>query len=310
MGLRIAGSGEALSRSEAVSTSTPQPASLPRFCADARGLHFGQVAHTERRTVVSDDEAHRGARNQALYREANEKIQELNAAFEELAALSGTWVCECPDANCTEMLELTLAEYESLRAYPNRFAVLARARGRGGGPRCGGARRLRDHREAGVSCRVCRRARSASRRATAHGVSRHGPKGRELLRTLFRKASRRPAPRTRGAARRRAGATDDVRPVCACSASSARSIAPTTSAQQRLLDRPSVHLLERVEEHPCPERLLAALDTRTLVTAVDPVLLAVGFHELVVVGRAVRRHRGSMPVRNPAGPRETPTRGR
>jgi hypothetical protein len=73
---------------------------------------------------VSDDEAHRGARNQALYREANEKIQELNAAFEELAALSGTWVCECPDANCTEMLELTLAEYESLRAHPNRFAVL------------------------------------------------------------------------------------------------------------------------------------------------------------------------------------------
>jgi hypothetical protein len=33
-------------------------------------------------------------------------------------------VCECFDDECTEPMELTLAEYEQLRAQPNRFAVL------------------------------------------------------------------------------------------------------------------------------------------------------------------------------------------
>lgn len=64
------------------------------------------------------------ARNQALYRQVNEKIQDLNRAFDAVASLSGVWVCECADPDCTEMMELTLAEYESLRAHPNRFAVL------------------------------------------------------------------------------------------------------------------------------------------------------------------------------------------
>ena len=66
----------------------------------------------------------RAARNQSLYREVNEKIEDLNRAFDEVASLTGEWICECADPDCTELMELTLAEYESLRAHPNRFAVL------------------------------------------------------------------------------------------------------------------------------------------------------------------------------------------
>ena len=73
---------------------------------------------------VKANEALRAARNQALYREVNEKIQELNAAFAEVATLSGTWVCECADQRCAEAIEMTLAEYEAIRMHPNRFAVL------------------------------------------------------------------------------------------------------------------------------------------------------------------------------------------
>jgi hypothetical protein len=82
------------------------------------------IGSPERRDVVSSNEALRATRNQALYREVNEKIHELNAVFEQFAALSGTWVCECADEDCTAVMELTVAEYESLRAHPNRFAVL------------------------------------------------------------------------------------------------------------------------------------------------------------------------------------------
>ena len=66
----------------------------------------------------------RAARNQVLYREVNEKMADLNEAFEQVLSLSGTWVCECADLTCIEPMELTLAEYEELRAHPNRFMVI------------------------------------------------------------------------------------------------------------------------------------------------------------------------------------------
>ncbi len=70
------------------------------------------------------DEMLRAARNQVLYREVNEKIADLNEAFVQVVAISGSWVCECVDEACAGPMELTLAEYEQVRAYPDRFAVL------------------------------------------------------------------------------------------------------------------------------------------------------------------------------------------
>lgn len=70
------------------------------------------------------DEMLRAARNQALYRQVNEKLEALNEAFENVLDAGGAWVCECADLSCTRTMELTLGEYEALRAHPNRFAVL------------------------------------------------------------------------------------------------------------------------------------------------------------------------------------------
>jgi hypothetical protein len=74
--------------------------------------------------VGSEHDMLRAARNQSLYRQVNEKIEGLNEAFGEVLDAGSSWVCECADRECTETMQLTLAEYRRLRAHPNRFAVL------------------------------------------------------------------------------------------------------------------------------------------------------------------------------------------
>ncbi len=72
----------------------------------------------------SDEErAARLARNQALYREVNERVKAINEAFNSLLPL-GDWLCECADPECSERLSLTHEEYEMLRADGSRFAVV------------------------------------------------------------------------------------------------------------------------------------------------------------------------------------------
>jgi hypothetical protein len=66
----------------------------------------------------------RAAQNQSLFRDINERIEQLNEAFETVLPLS-EWVCECADTGCVEHVEMSLAEYEALRAESNRFAVVA-----------------------------------------------------------------------------------------------------------------------------------------------------------------------------------------
>ena len=68
------------------------------------------------------DREQRLAENEVLFREVNERIEELQ---------SGAWgaseidfMCECADASCTSVLTLTHVEYEELRSNSRRFAVL------------------------------------------------------------------------------------------------------------------------------------------------------------------------------------------
>ncbi len=56
----------------------------------------------------------------ALFRAVNERIRELAAAW----GGEYDFICECDDGACLRVLRLTEAEYEALRAYPDRFAVL------------------------------------------------------------------------------------------------------------------------------------------------------------------------------------------
>lgn len=66
--------------------------------------------------------AARAGRNQALYRLVNERVKELNEAFDALSPL-GDWVCECANEQCFEPVAMTHEEYEAVRAAPTRFFV-------------------------------------------------------------------------------------------------------------------------------------------------------------------------------------------
>ena len=63
----------------------------------------------------------RVARNEALFREVNDRIREVSAHWAIADAV--TFVCECGRADCVETLTLTLEEYEAVRAEPGRLVV-------------------------------------------------------------------------------------------------------------------------------------------------------------------------------------------
>lgn len=59
------------------------------------------------------------ARNDAIFREANDQIGE--SAVEYGAQTSIPFLCECADENCHEIVQLTLAEYRQVRSDPRHF---------------------------------------------------------------------------------------------------------------------------------------------------------------------------------------------
>jgi hypothetical protein len=59
------------------------------------------------------------AENQATFRSANERIE---AAAEDMGLYEPVpFICECSDERCTEIVRLTLTDYEDVRANPRRF---------------------------------------------------------------------------------------------------------------------------------------------------------------------------------------------
>jgi hypothetical protein len=75
----------------------------------------------EEMTSTQEREAQRAraAKNQSLFREVNERIEDLsaNAAFT-------TFICECMTETCDESVCLTVEEYEHIRSGENQFFVL------------------------------------------------------------------------------------------------------------------------------------------------------------------------------------------
>jgi hypothetical protein len=65
----------------------------------------------------------RAARNQALFRQINERLVSVNEAF---VALTGTFAiaCECADRECIETIDIRPEEYVAVRTDPRHFAVL------------------------------------------------------------------------------------------------------------------------------------------------------------------------------------------
>lgn len=64
----------------------------------------------------------RAAKNQSLFREVNERVNENNKGHAVWASLTD-WVCECADETCTEPIELTPEQYEEVREHSTHFAV-------------------------------------------------------------------------------------------------------------------------------------------------------------------------------------------
>jgi hypothetical protein len=66
--------------------------------------------------------ARRAAENEALFRRANEQIEE---RLGELTLEGGRspFLCECEDTTCRDVLRLTREEYEAVREHPRRFIV-------------------------------------------------------------------------------------------------------------------------------------------------------------------------------------------
>src|SRR5215210_5482680 len=70
---------------------------------------------------MSDDSVERKARNEAIFRDANEKIRD---AREEIEFEGKTpFLCECEDPHCRTIVRLSLEEYEAIRAHPRRFVI-------------------------------------------------------------------------------------------------------------------------------------------------------------------------------------------
>ena|SRR5690349_3842279 len=66
--------------------------------------------------------AERAARNEAVFRDANERIEQRLA---ELSLSDGRspFLCECESPLCTRPLRLSAEQYEAVRQHPDRFIV-------------------------------------------------------------------------------------------------------------------------------------------------------------------------------------------
>jgi hypothetical protein len=60
------------------------------------------------------------ARNEALFREVNERVKEVS---ESAPAERIEFLCECGDEKCTQSISLSRSEYEALRSDPLLFGI-------------------------------------------------------------------------------------------------------------------------------------------------------------------------------------------
>ena len=73
---------------------------------------------------MNDERARRVGLNEAIFRQVNEQIRDLNRGF---GTEQGTMtvICECGHADCTERLELRVQAYERVRS-DSRLYVIAK----------------------------------------------------------------------------------------------------------------------------------------------------------------------------------------
>jgi hypothetical protein len=70
-----------------------------------------------------DERKRRIGLNEAVFREANERIREVNETFSTLTG-EIVLVCECGNGSCAESITMSPAEYEALRSESTHFAIV------------------------------------------------------------------------------------------------------------------------------------------------------------------------------------------
>jgi hypothetical protein len=70
-----------------------------------------------------DERKRRIGLNESIFREANERIEELNQTFATLTDKL-VLVCECGYGDCAEKISMSVTEYEELRADSAHFAIV------------------------------------------------------------------------------------------------------------------------------------------------------------------------------------------
>jgi hypothetical protein len=71
---------------------------------------------------MDEDREKRIARNEVAFRNVNEGIERGQWPGDEGARVA--FRCECGQLGCNELIELTVREYEEVRASPRRFVML------------------------------------------------------------------------------------------------------------------------------------------------------------------------------------------
>jgi hypothetical protein len=78
--------------------------------------------HPGRMAQANETSEERKARNEALFRDANEAVRSVQ---KDLAIPEGLmpFICECEEAGCRTIVRITQAQYEGVRADPRRFLI-------------------------------------------------------------------------------------------------------------------------------------------------------------------------------------------
>src|SRR5262249_4947489 len=96
-------------------------ATSPRDNSDGAPRAQVVVLREMRNRVPVTQSEERAAQNEISFREANEKLNDKRAKL----GVEGLtpFLCECSDPHCTELIRLTLPDYEDVRSHPARFLV-------------------------------------------------------------------------------------------------------------------------------------------------------------------------------------------
>jgi anti-sigma B factor antagonist len=89
--------------------------------ADSELLTEALTTSGERPSPPGKTSEERIARNQALFREVNERIEEVHDQSGRGATVE--FLCECADPSCLEAIPLALEDYEAIREHSDRFVV-------------------------------------------------------------------------------------------------------------------------------------------------------------------------------------------